>query len=187
MSKHPATATMSSSSVNKSASSSVGLVELLDRVLDKGAVVCGDVIISIADVDLIGLNLNLFLASIERVRMKGFRDKSFSNKGEAQELEELKILREELAKAANILPKSVKESPKEPGLAKLALTLIELLKELMERQATRRVENGSLRDEEIEKMGLTFQLLEKRLEVLRKIFGLKKEDLNIDLGPIKLI
>lgn len=186
MSKHPAIQTISSSSVGK-ASSSVGLVEILDRVLDKGAVVCGDVIISIADVDLIGLNLNLFLASIERVRTKGFGGKSLSKEEEAQELNELKILREELEKAANILPKSVKESPKEPGLAKLVLTLIELLKELMEKQAMRRVENGSLSDEEIEKMGLTFQLLEKRLEILRKTFGLKKEDLNINLGPIKLI
>ncbi len=186
MSKHPAIQTISSSSV-KRASSSAGLVELLDRVLDKGVVVHGDVIISIADVDLIGLNLKLFLASIERVRTKGFEDKSFSKKGEAQELEELKILREELEKATNILPTSVKESPKEAGLAKLALTIIELLKNLMEKQAMRRVEGGSLRDEEIEKMGLTFQLLEKRLEVLRKTFGLKKEDLNLDLGPIELI
>ncbi len=187
MSKHPAIATISSSSVKKSASDSVGLVELLDRVLDKGVVVCGDVIISIADVDLIGLNLNLFLASIERVRTKGFGNNSFSKKKEAEELEELKILREELEKATNILPTSVKESPKEPGLAKLALTIIELLKELMEKQAMRRVEGGSLRDSEIEKMGLTFQLLEKRLKILRKTFGLKKEDLNIDLGPLKLI
>lgn len=187
MSKYPTIKTISSSSVNKAGSNSVGLVELLDRVLDKGAVVCGDVIISIADVDLIGLNLNLFLASIERVRTKGFGGKSFSKKEEAQELNELKILREELEKAAQYLPTSIKESPKESGLAKLALTLIELLKELMEKQAIRRVESGSLRDEEIEKMGLTFQLLEKRLEVLRKTFGLKKEDLNIDLGPMKLI
>lgn len=186
MSKHPAIQTMSSPSI-KTASSSAGLVEILDRVLDKGAVVCGDVIISIADVDLIGLNLNLFLASIERVRTKGFGGKSFSKKEEVEELKELKILREELEKAAKYLPKSVEESPKEPGLAKLALTIIEFLKELTERQAMRRVESGNLRDEEIEKMGLTFQLLEKRLEVLRKAFGIKKEDLNIDLGPIKLI
>ncbi len=186
MSKHPAIQTVSSSSV-KTASSGAGLVELLDRVLDKGVVVYGDVIISIADVDLIGLNLNLFLASIERVRTKGFGCKSLSKKGETEELKELKILQEELEKASQYLPKSVEESPKEAGLAKLALTIIELLKELMEKQAMRRVESGSLRDEEIEKMGLTFQLLEKRLEVLRKIFGLKKEDLNIDLGPMKLI
>ncbi len=186
MSKHPAIRTISSPSV-KTASSSAGLVELLDRVLDKGVVVSGDVILSIADVDLIGLNLKLFLASIERVRMGGFEDKSFSKKEEALELAELKILREELEKATQYLPTSVKESPKEAGLAKLALTIIELLKGLMEKQAMRRVEGGSLRDEEIEKMGLTFQLLEKRLEVLRKTFGLKKEDLNIDLGPMKLI
>jgi len=186
MSKHPAIQTISSSSV-KTASNGVGLVELLDRVLDKGVVVRGDVVISIADVDLIGLNLNLFLASIERVRTKGFGGNSFSKKGEAQELEELRILREELERATEYLPTSVKESPKEPGLAKLALTIIELLKELMEKQAMRRVEGGSLCDEEIEKMGLTFQLLEKRLEVLRKTFGLKKEDLNLDLGPMKLI
>lgn len=183
MAKHPLIPTTIDQTIQKSTSTNASLVDVLDRVLDKGAVVCGDLVISIADVDLISLNLSLFLASIERVREKGFGRRS---KAEEAELRDLEMLRRELEKAAEYLPKSVQETQKEAGLAKLALTLIELLKELMERQAMRRFEAGSLSDREIEKMGLTFELLEKRLKVIRKTFGLKKEDLNVDLGPIKL-
>src|SRR5690348_1547548 len=72
----------------------------------------------------------------------------------------------------------------ERGLAKLVLTLIDLLRQLMERQAIRRMEGGSLTDEQIERLGQTFMLLEKRLGELKESFGLKDEDLNLDLGPL---
>ena len=72
----------------------------------------------------------------------------------------------------------------EKGLAQLVLTLIDLLRQLMERQAVRRMEGGTLTDDEVERLGRTFMLLEKRMGELKKSFGLEDADLNIDLGPL---
>jgi hypothetical protein len=72
----------------------------------------------------------------------------------------------------------------ERGLVQLVLTLVELLRQLMERQAIRRVEAGGLTDDETERLGTTLMLLEERMEELREHFGLTPEDLNIDLGPL---
>ncbi len=72
----------------------------------------------------------------------------------------------------------------EQGLAKLVLTIIELLRQLMERQAMRRVDNGTLSDEQIEQLGLTLMELERKMQELKIIFGLEHEALNIDLGPL---
>lgn len=70
------------------------------------------------------------------------------------------------------------------GLAKLVLGLIELLRKLLERQAIRRMEGGSLSDEQIEDMGLALMKLEMKIAELAGQFGLKPEDLNISLGPL---
>ena len=71
----------------------------------------------------------------------------------------------------------------EKGLVQLGLTLVELLRQLMERQAIRRVEAGGLDDDDVERLGRTLMLLEERMVELREHFGLEPEDLNIDLGP----
>jgi hypothetical protein len=72
----------------------------------------------------------------------------------------------------------------ERGLAQLVLTVVELLRQLMERQALRRVEAGGLDDETIERLGATLMALEARMEELKRTFGLRDEDLNLDLGPL---
>jgi len=72
----------------------------------------------------------------------------------------------------------------ERGLAQLVLTLVELLRQLMERQALRRIDAGSLSDDEIERMGQTFMKLEQRMHELKREFGLEDRDLNLDLGPL---
>ncbi|MGV9668937.1 gas vesicle protein K [Nocardia niigatensis] len=72
----------------------------------------------------------------------------------------------------------------ERGLVTLVLTLVELLRQLMERQALRRVDAGDLTDAQIERIGTTLMLLEQRMDELREHFGLTPEDLNIDLGPL---
>ena len=72
----------------------------------------------------------------------------------------------------------------EKGLVTLVLTIVELLRQLMERQALRRVEQGSLSDDQIEKIGSTLMALEDRMAELRDHFGLSPEDLNLDLGPL---
>jgi hypothetical protein len=72
----------------------------------------------------------------------------------------------------------------ERGLAALVLTLVEFLRQLMERQALRRVEAGGLDEETIERLGSTLMALESRMSDLKEIFGLDDEDLNLDLGPL---
>ncbi len=72
----------------------------------------------------------------------------------------------------------------ERDLAKLVLTVVELLRQLMERQALRRVDTGDLTEDQEERIGLTLMLLEDRMDVLREKFGLEPGDLNIDLGPL---
>jgi hypothetical protein len=72
----------------------------------------------------------------------------------------------------------------ERGLAQLVLTVIELLRQLMERQAIRRVEAGGLDEETVERLGRTLMALEERMEELKEAFGLSDEDLNLDLGPL---
>jgi Gas vesicle protein K len=70
------------------------------------------------------------------------------------------------------------------GLAQLVLTLIELLRQLMERQAIRRVEAGGLSEEQIERLGTALMALEQRMAELKEDFGLEDEDLNLNLGPL---
>ena len=70
------------------------------------------------------------------------------------------------------------------GLAQLVLTLVDLLRQLMERQALRRVDDGSLSDDEIERLGLAFKALAARMEELKAEFDLEDEDLNLHLGPL---
>jgi hypothetical protein len=86
----------------------------------------------------------------------------------------------------DVFPRRVDADPEkvERGLAQLVLTLIELLRQLMERQALRRMEQGTLDDDEIERLGQTFMLLADRMEQLKSSFGLEDADLNLDLGPL---
>ena len=72
----------------------------------------------------------------------------------------------------------------ERGLAALVLTVVELLRQLMERQALRRVEEGSVTDEQAERLGYTLMRLDERMTELLEKFGLEREQLNIDLGPL---
>jgi hypothetical protein len=70
------------------------------------------------------------------------------------------------------------------GLARLVLSLLELLRRLLERQAIRRMEGGSLQDAQIEEMGLALMKLEQKIREMAQQFGLKPEELNLDLGPL---
>ena len=70
------------------------------------------------------------------------------------------------------------------GLGQLVLTLVELVRQLLEKQAIRRIEGGSLTEDEIERLGLTFLELDKQMTWLKKEFGLTDKDLNLDLGPL---
>lgn len=93
---------------------------------------------------------------------------------------------EEIEKIQKALPEKINANPEntEKGLAKLVLTLVELIRKLLEKQAMRRIEGNSLTDEEIERVGETLMKLEEKMEELKEVFGLENEDLNLNLGPL---
>ena len=92
---------------------------------------------------------------------------------------DLRRLDDALSRRVDADPENV-----ERGLAQLVLTIVELLRQLMERQALRRVEAGSLDEETIERLGRTLMSLETRMNELKETFGLEDADLNLDLGPL---
>jgi hypothetical protein len=98
----------------------------------------------------------------------------------------LRDFADELTQVEEALPRRINadEQNAEQGLAKLVLTLIELVRRLLEKQAIRRMEGGSLTDQEIERLGETFMKLEAKMAELKATFGLQDEDLNINLGPL---
>src|SRR5438477_6389881 len=99
---------------------------------------------------------------------------------------ELDDLRRELERIRGILPERVDVDPEgvEQGLAKLVLTLVEFLRQLLERQAIRRMEGGTLSDDEVERVGLALMRLEAKIREIAEAFGVDPSDLNIGLGPI---
>ncbi|HEY7474912.1 MAG TPA: gas vesicle protein K [Vicinamibacterales bacterium] len=100
---------------------------------------------------------------------------------------DLEAIRRELARTAdtanpprwNADPEDVRRS-----VVKLVLTLVELLRKLMERQAIRRMEQGTLTDDETEKLGTSLMRLEETIREIGVQFDLRPEDLNLDLGPV---
>jgi hypothetical protein len=99
---------------------------------------------------------------------------------------DLDILAAELDRVGTAFPRRVNADPErvEQGLAQLVLTLVELLRQLMERQALHRMDQGTLTDEQIERLGETFMKLEQRMDELKREFGLEDRDLNLNLGPL---
>lgn len=108
-----------------------------------------------------------------------------------------KVTPEEIASAVSELNRELKNAGEgaleridcspdnvEQGLARLVLSLIELLRRLLERQAIRRMEGGALSDEKVEEMGQALMKLEAKIHELAASFGLKPEDLNLELGPL---
>lgn len=91
-----------------------------------------------------------------------------------------------LGEIAPAFPSRLEAGPEdiEKGLAKLVLTLIEFLRQVLEHQAVRRMEGGTLSDEEVEQVGVSLLRLSEKLEEIKLVFGLEDEELNIDLGPL---
>ncbi len=186
------------------ANRNVCLSEAIDAVLNKGVVVSGDITLSVADVDLVFVGLRALLASVDvanRIRggpgplgappssgktVPGGRpDPVEACSSSCSEESRLAVLEGGVEKAAVPLPRiEMEESKPERGLAKLVLTVVDLVRKLMEKQAIRRMDGGSLTEEEIERLGNTFAKLEERMEDLKRVFGLEGEELELDLGPL---
>lgn len=100
--------------------------------------------------------------------------------------EQLEELAGELRALSRDLPRKIEVDPDdvEAGLARLVLVLVEFVRQLLEHQAVRRMKEGSLTDEEVERVGLALMRLQERMDELKEIFGLADDDLNLDLGPL---
>jgi hypothetical protein len=97
-------------------------------------------------------------------------------------------LRQQLAFTDSMIPERISADPEivENGLAKLVLSIIELIRRLLEKQALRRMDAGNLSDDEIEKLGTALMKLEEKMNELKRTFGLSDDDLNLKLGPVKM-
>ena len=94
----------------------------------------------------------------------------------------------QLQEIARALPERINADPErvEQGLARLVLTLVEVLRKVLEHQAVRRMDGGTLTDGEVERLGLALLKLNDRMQELKDTFGLTDEDLAIDLGPLSI-
>lgn len=208
----------------------ISLVDAVDTLLNKGVVLSGDVVLSVAGVDLVYVGLNLLVASVESLREAGSAPspihlsergggridagtsslpdaKTGRDNGEMTFDEGAGLSASDLALYPDRQRRDATPSPPESataiidhappagqidvagerpeqGLARLVLTLIELLRQILERQALRRAEGGGLTDDEVERMGVALMELEAKMRELRDSFGLTQDDLSIDLGPL---
>lgn len=87
----------------------------------------------------------------------------------------------------NVIPDRIAADSEivENGLARLVLSIVELIRRLLEKQALRRMDSGNLSEEEIERLGQALMMLEGKMEELKGAFGLSGDDLNLSLGPVK--
>ena len=92
----------------------------------------------------------------------------------------------QLSAVARALPDRINADPErvEQGVARLVLTLIEVVRKVLEHQAVRRMDGGDLSAEEVERLGLALMKLDERMQHMKGAFGLTDEDLQIDLGPL---
>ncbi|MGZ8851320.1 MAG: gas vesicle protein K [Thermoanaerobaculia bacterium] len=97
-------------------------------------------------------------------------------------------LREKLAFTDSMIPERISADPEivENGLAKLVLSIIELVRRLLEKQALRRMDGGNLSEEEIERLGNALMKLEDKMAEMKRLFGFSDEELNLKLGPVKM-
>lgn len=187
------------------------LVGLLDGLLDGGVHVAGDLVIGLADVELIRVALRLLVASEDTARRTGIagptdrpaattagarQPRGSHARGIPSQSDSAGARRSRLpgqlppqraAPLASTDPSSVDAADRErliQGVSQLVLTVVELIRDLIERQAIRRVEAGSLTDDQVERLGVALQALEERMEEVKEVFGVGDEDLNLDLGPL---
>jgi Gas vesicle protein K/Gas vesicle protein len=192
----------------------ISLCEALDRVLNTGVVALGDVTLSVADVDLIYLGLQLVVTSIEsgrelapvnaaprlgpdspgapRLTPREEMPASLATKGPPTAALPLPgagwtgspPFGDLGEKTEPIAGANAGPNREKNGLGQLVLTLMKVLHELLKRQALRRIQGGALTPAQIERLGVTLMHQAREIERLRKDFGLPEEDLNLDLGPL---
>lgn len=195
----------------------LSVVDLVDRLLEKGAALTGDVVLSVAGIDLVRLGLRAVLQGIDdesgrpRAVPSGTREaaaapRALSESGRSTEPVGTAVpvhragtvararAAGEVGGIAAPLPYvprrrdgrvAFQPGDVERGLVQLVLTVVELLREVLERQALRRVDTGSLGGPDVERLGRAFLELEQRMEDLKRHFGLTDDDVALRLGVVR--
>lgn len=197
------------------------LLDLLDRLLDTGVVVAGDLTLAVAEVDLIFASLRLVVTSVDKIwetkpHVSGVGEPPDLPRpgengppfGPASPAGGAPLA---AAPAKAVLPDPTggesgafggsgsqpleRTSARVPGgdfdpqkagkgVVQLAVTIAELLRQLLEREALRRMERGTLAAWEVERLGQAFHCMEEKVREVKEFFNLKDEEINLDLGPL---
>ena len=167
--------------------SELTLLDVADRLLDTGVSLTGEATISVADVDLIYLGLDVVLGSVEKMRgshnvplvpFPAWPTPIPEGPG-AMSATEYQPVAAGLPERIDVDPDDV-----ERGLGKLVLTIVEFVRQLLERQAIRRMQSGSLSDVEVERIGVAMMRLDEKVGEMAARFGLRREELRLGLGPL---
>jgi hypothetical protein len=192
------------------------LVGLLDELLDQGVHVAGDLVVGLADVELVRVALRLLVASEDTVQRTGRAVPGPAEPGGpvggGPSSGRIGPTPAGSPSPSRSSPPRTRRPPDQPagrtvrnelggrrpgddlrdrdreqltdGVAKLVLTVVAVIHDLVERQAIRRVEAGSLTDDQVERLGIALEALEERMADVRDAFGLTDEELDLDLGPL---
>ncbi len=177
----------------------LSLAELLDRLIGDGVALQGDVVLSVAGVDLVWLGLRAVLAGADLAPPGAGVDlpHHLDGKHAAGPMGPPRAAaRGATGSMAGELPTAgtgggrdtrveVDDGRVEEGLVRLVLSVVELLRQLMEGQALRRMDAGSLSEAQLERVGTALMRLSKRMEELQEFFGLTDDDLELHLGNVK--
>jgi hypothetical protein len=188
-------------------------VDAVDYLLNRGAVLVGEARLSLAEVDLVYVGLNLVVTAIETLPERASGPAGGHEAATPPAPPGLSGSLPGVARAARSLAQglpspdsqwyagpaahepSAGQTPVHPpadpgergveqGLAQLVLTLIELLRQVMERQALRRAEGGNLDDDRLERIGVALMELDGKMDELCALFEIRRDELNLDLGPL---
>lgn len=186
------------------------LVGLLDELLETGVHVAGDLSIGLADVPLIRVALRLLVASEDTAARTGVDADGALAQPLSLPLDHPDAPLEGPTGAGPGTGQTRPSSPSAPrrrhdvvahrgpvtaprdedeqqlvdGVARLVLTVVAVIHDLVERQAARRVEAGSLDDAQVERLGVALAALQERMADVRTAFGVTDDDLDLDLGPL---
>ena len=178
---------------------SQSLLDVIDNVIDKGLAVDAEIVLGLADIDLIYLRVGALLAAADRVfgqppeqrrkvaapsRLPSSAPELSPGVAPGRTRADSTIVARDLGSLSSASPAALAPDDASRSVIRLVLTLVEFVRQLLERQAVRRVREQTLNAEEIERLGTALMQLEATVHELADRHGIDASDLNLDLGPL---
>jgi hypothetical protein len=177
---------------------SQSLLDVIDTVIDKGLAVDAEIVLGLADIDLIYLRIGALLAAADRVftavPLNRQRSSTSSPASMSAPPRSMPAARGRRSAESPVVSQDLDSSSRSRiarapddtsrSVIRLVLTLVEFVRQLLERQAVRRVRERTLDADEIERLGTALMRLEATVHELAERHGIDPGDLNLDLGPL---